>query len=113
MKKLISLVAILCLIGCATYQKPPQQNFVKVLGVTAKGDTILIDINSLRPRVYNNYYYDTWNRYPYNNNYWNPPVIINRPNVVRPNPKPRPNPPVGNTPKPKPIEKPNQNPKRN
>lgn len=112
MKKLISLAAILCLIGCATYQKPPQQNFIKVLGVTAKGDTILVDINSLRPRIYNNYYYDNGiNRYP-NNRYWNnPPVIINYPPVVRP--KPRPNPPVSNPPISKPIEKPNKNPKRN
>ena len=96
MKKLISLVAILCLIGCATYQKPPQQNFVKVLGVTTEGDTILIDIN--------------WNRYPYNNYYWNPPVIINTP-------KPKPNRPTINRPRPnynsKPIEKPNKNPKKN
>ena len=110
MKKLMGLVAILCLIGCATYQKPPQQNFVKVLGVTAEGDTILIDINSLRPRVYNNYYYDNWNRYPYNNYYWNPPVIINTP-------KPKPNRPTINRPRPnynsKPIEKPNKDPKKN
>ena len=42
--------------GCAPTQRI-DYNFVKVLGVTVEGDTILIDVNSLRPRVYNNYYY--------------------------------------------------------
>jgi hypothetical protein len=92
MKKIfLTLFILLSLGACASYTPSIQNNFVKVLGVTAEGDTILIDVNSLRPKVYNNYYYDTWNRYPYNNYYWNPPVIIqtpkpkpNRPNISRP-----------------------------
>ena len=94
--------------GCASTQRI-DYNFVKVLGVTVEGDTILIDVNSLRPRVYNNYYYDSGiNRYPYNN-YWNtPPVIIQqpRPSPIRPVIIPKP-------PKPRPINKPNKNPKKN
>ena len=78
----------------------------KVLGVTPQGDTILIDVNSLRPKVYNNYYYDNGiNRYPYNYNYYNTPPVIIRPV----NPKPRPTKPVVTPPSftaPKPITKP-------
>ena len=91
--------------GCASTQRI-DYNFVKVLGVTVEGDTILIDVNSLRPRVYNNYYYDNGiNRYPYNYNYYNTPPVIIRPV----NPKPRPTKPVVISPSftaPKPITKP-------
>mgnify|MGYP000896088051 CR=1 FL=1 len=91
--------------ACAPTQRI-DYNFVKVLGVTVEGDTILIDVNSLRPRVYNNYYYDNGiNRYPYNYNYYNTPPVIIRPV----NPKPRPTKPVVTPPSftaPKPITKP-------
>ena len=94
--------------ACAPTQRI-DYNFVKVLGVTVEGDTILIDVNSLRPRVYNNYYYDNGiNRYPYNN-YWNAqPIIIQQPKPapIRPVIIPKP-------PKPRPINKPNKNPKKN
>ena len=104
MKKLLVLLVLLFIMGCASFRPSTKYNFVKVLGVTPEGDTILIDVNSLRPKIYNNYYYDNGiNRYPYNNYYWNPPVIINTP-------KPKPNRPTINRPRPtinaKPIEKP-------
>ena len=71
MKKI--LVLILLITSCATHKT--EYTFVKVLGITPEGDTILIDVNSLRPKIYNNYYRH------YNNNYarpyfYNPPVII-------------------------------------
>ena len=98
MKKLIGLLVFVFIVGCASYQTQTDYNFVKVLGVTVEGDTILIDVNSLRPKVYYNYYYDN-NRYPYNNQfYYNPPIIIkppstkpNRP-IIKPIVKPRKNP---------------------
>lgn len=106
MKKLVLLLFVIISLGaCASYSPSIKNNFVKVLGVTAEGDTILIDVNSLRPKVYNNYYYDNnWNRYPYNNYYWNPPVIIQTP-------KPKPNRPTINTPRPNistPINRPSK-----
>ena len=45
MKKILVLLFILLIYGCASTQ--PSSNFVKVLGVTSAGDTILIDVNSL------------------------------------------------------------------
>ena len=92
MRNILVLLFIFILYGCISTQ--PKVTFVKVLGVTIEGDTILIDVNSLRPRVYNNYYYrNGYNQYPYNYNYYNnPPVVIrpykpkpNRPIVVTPN----------------------------
>ena len=89
MRKILVLLFILLIYGCASTQ--PSLTFVKVLGVTSAGDTILIDVNSLRPRVYNNYYryYDNNFNKPY---YYNPPVIIrpyppkpNIPNIITPN----------------------------
>jgi len=94
MKYILSLFAILSIIiitSCATTHEP--FHFVKVLGVTHAGDTVLIDINSLRPRVYNTYQYR--NSVPYYN--YIPlspqfiirptrPVIIPTPPVVRPTP---------------------------
>ena len=87
MKKLIILFLVtLFTASCGSYY--PQSSapsFIKVLGITHEGDTILIDVNSLRPKVYNNYYYNNDYR-PYYSHY-NPPVIIrphsnqsNRPN---------------------------------
>jgi len=94
MKYILLLFAILSIIiitSCATTHEP--FHFVKVLGVTHAGDTVLIDINSLRPRVYNTYQYR--NSVPYYN--YIPlspqfiirptrPVIIPTPPVVRPTP---------------------------
>jgi len=106
MKESLVVLVLLSIISCASYQPSTEYNFVKVLGVTPQGDTILIDVNSLRPKVYNNYYYDNGiNRYPYNYNYYNTPPVIIRPV----NPKPRPTKPVAPPPSftaPKPITKP-------
>mgnify|MGYP003677531747 FL=1 len=75
MKKLLLL--LLLITSCATHKT--EYTFVKVLGITPTGDTILIDVNSLRPRIYNNYYRHYDNNYarPY---FYNPPVIIRQPN---------------------------------
>lgn len=94
MKETLVVLVLLSIMSCASYQPSTEYNFVKVLGVTTQGDTILIDVNSLRPKVYNNYIYrNGYNQYPYN--YWNnPPVIIrpynkpNRPIVTPPTNKP-------------------------
>ena len=51
MKKI--LILLLLITSCATHKT--EYTFVKVLGITPTGDTILIDVNSLRPRIYNNY----------------------------------------------------------
>jgi hypothetical protein len=105
MEKFLVVLVLLFIVGCASYQPSTEYNFVKVLGVTVEGDTILIDINSLRPKIYNNYYYrNDYNRYPYNYNYWNnPPVIIRPPN--KPN-RPVITLPTNNPPISKPIPKP-------
>ena len=96
MKKLLLLLLLIS--SCATHKT--EYTFVKVLGVTHAGDTVLIDVNSLRPRVYNTYQYR--NSVPYYN--YIPltpqfiirptrPVIIPTPPVVRPTPiKPIPTP---------------------
>ncbi len=55
------------LVSCGTY-RPAPQNTIKVLAVTSQGDTIQLDVNSLRPRVYQNIYHT----YPYYHNYWRP-----------------------------------------
>ena len=86
--------------SCASLTPAPS-NTIKVLAVTAEGDTIQLDVNSLRPRVYQNIYHT----YPYYHNYWRPspyygwgwnnyyytrpqgtrPNNVNIPNVVIPN----------------------------
>ena len=94
-------VAIVAFASCGTYTQAPK-NTVKVLAVTHEGDTIQLDVNSLRPRVYQNIYHT----YPYYHNYWRPssyywgapqyyytrprPVVVtpNIPNVTLPNTKP-------------------------
>jgi hypothetical protein len=82
MKKILVLLLILLMYGCASTQV--DFTLVKVLGVTSKGDTILIDVNSLRPKVYNNYYYrNSYNQHPYN--YYNTPPVIIRPYKPKPN----------------------------
>ena len=106
---MIFAIILFILVGCGSYPPSNEYNFVKVLGVTDKGDTILVDVDLLRPRVYNNYYYDNGinYRYPYNN--WNnlntPTIIIKPQRPIKPIPKPTINV--------KPIEKPRKNPKRN
>ena len=95
------VVAIVAFASCGTYTQAPK-NTVKVLAVTHEGDTIHLDVNSLRPRVYQNIYHT----YPYYHNYWRPssyywgapqyyytrprPVVVtpNIPNVTLPNTKP-------------------------
>ena len=95
------MVAIAAFASCGTYTQAPK-NTVKVLAVTHEGDTIQLDVNSLRPRVYQNIYHT----YPYYHNYWRPssyywgapqyyytrprPVVVtpNIPNVTLPNTKP-------------------------
>ncbi len=111
MRKILMLLVLLFIVGCASYQPSTDYTFVKVLGVTPEGDTILIDVNSLRPKIYNNYYYDNGiNRYP-NNRYWNNPPVIIRPSN-KPN-RPIITPPTSNPSISKPIEKPNKDPKKN
>jgi len=92
-KYLVTLIIIIFSINaCATYSPAPS-NTVKVLAVTSEGDTIQLDVNSLRPRVYQNIYYTDpiyYNRpYPYYNG-WNSHIFnYNKPNViVKPNIKP-------------------------
>ena len=96
-------VAIVAFASCGTYTQAPK-NTVKVLAVTHEGDTIQLDVNSLRPRVYQNIYHT----YPYYHNYWRPSpyygtwgwgnyyytrprpavTVPNIPNVTLPNTKP-------------------------
>ena len=100
-KIVLYVVAIAAFASCGTYTQAPK-NTVKVLAVTHEGDTIQLDVNSLRPRVYQNIYHT----YPYYHNYWRPssyywgapqyyytrprPVVVtpNIPNVTLPNTKP-------------------------
>ena len=97
------MVAIAAFASCGTYTQAPK-NTVKVLAVTHEGDTIQLDVNSLRPRVYQNIYHT----YPYYHNYWRPSpyygtwgwgnyyytrprpavTVPNIPNVTLPNNKP-------------------------
>ena len=95
-KYLVTLIIIVISINaCATYSPAPY-NTVKVLAVTAEGDTIQLDVNSLRPRVYQNIYYSDphyYNRpFPYYNGWnsqiwnYNKPQVIIKPNINRPKP---------------------------
>jgi len=100
--KIVLYVAVIAAFvsSCASLTPAPS-NTIKVLAVTAEGDTIQLDVNSLRPRVYQNIYHT----YPYYHNYWRPspyygwgwnnyyytrpqgtrPNNVNIPNVVIPN----------------------------
>jgi len=79
----MSLIWLIILGSCSVTHEP--FHFKKVIGITHSGDTVLIDVNSLRPKIYNTYQYN--NTIPYYNNIpYNPQVII-RP-VVRPKPRP-------------------------
>ena len=102
-KIVLYVVAIAAFASCGTYTQAPK-NTVKVLAVTHEGDTIQLDVNSLRPRVYQNIYHT----YPYYHNYWRPSpyygtwgwgnyyytrprpavTVPNIPNVTLPNNKP-------------------------
>ena len=100
-KIVLYVVVIVAFASCGTYTQAPK-NTVKVLAVTHEGDTIQLDVNSLRPRVYQNIYHT----YPYYHNYWRPssyywgapqyyytrpkPVVVtpNVPNVTIPATKP-------------------------
>ena len=95
------VVAIVAFASCGSYTQAPK-NTIKVLAVTHEGDTIQLDGNSLRPRVYQNIYHT----YPYYYNYWHPSsyyvgapyyyytrprpavTVPNIPNVTLPNTKP-------------------------
>jgi len=83
------VVAFAVFASCGSF-KPAPSNTIKVLAVTAEGDTIQLDVNSLRPRVYQNIYHT----YPYYHNYWRPsPYYVwgwnnyyyTRPQGARPN----------------------------
>ena len=61
------MAVIAAFASCGTYTQAPK-NTIKVLAVTHEGDTIQLDVNSLRPRVYQNSHHT----YPYYYNYWQP-----------------------------------------
>jgi len=62
-----AIVLIALAVSCRTYKQAPEKT-IKVLAVTSEGDTIQLDVNSLRPRVYQTIYHN----YPYYYNYWRP-----------------------------------------
>lgn len=61
------IVLLALIVSCGSYRQAPE-NTIKVLAVTSEGDTIQLDVNSLRPRVYQTIYHN----YPYYYNYWRP-----------------------------------------
>jgi len=83
------IVLVALTVSCKSYKQAPEDT-IKVLAVTSQGDTIQLDVNSLRPRVYQNIYYN----YPYYYNYWRPSPFYFGSNyyyqgsVVRPNYRP-------------------------
>tara|TARA_R100001198_G_C5233889_1_gene212392 strand:+ start:2099 stop:2485 length:387 start_codon:yes stop_codon:yes gene_type:complete len=79
----MSMFWLIILNSCSVTHEP--FHFRKVIGITHSGDTVLIDVNSLRPKIYNTYQYN--NTIPYYNNIPYTPQVIIRP-VVRPKPKP-------------------------
>ena len=67
--KIVLYVAVIAaLVSSCASLTPAPSNTIKVLAVTAEGDTIQLDVNSLRPRVYQNIYHT----YPYYHNYLRP-----------------------------------------
>ena len=84
-----AIVLIALIVSCGTYRQAPE-NTIKVLAVTSEGDTIQLDVNSLRPRVYQTIYHS----YPYYYNYWRPSPFYFGSNyyyqgsVIRPNYRP-------------------------
>ena len=77
----MSMIWLIILGSCSVTHEP--FHFRKVIGITHSGDTVLIDVNSLRPKIYNTYQYN--NTIPYYNNIPYTPQVIIRP-VVRPKP---------------------------
>ena len=83
------IVILALIVSCGSYRQAPE-NTIKVLAVTSEGDTIQLDVNSLRPRVYQTIYHT----YPYYYNYWRPSPFYFGSNyyyqgsVVRPNYRP-------------------------
>ena len=83
------IVLLALIVSCASYRQAPE-NTIKVLAVTSEGDTIQLDVNSLRPRVYQTIYHS----YPYYYNYWRPSQFYFGSNyyyqgsVIRPNYRP-------------------------
>ena len=83
------IVLLALIVSCASYRQAPE-NTIKVLAVTSEGDTIQLDVNSLRPRVYQTIYHS----YPYYYNYWRPSPFYFGSNyyyqgsVIRPNYRP-------------------------
>jgi len=84
-----AVVVTALIVSCGSYRQAPEDT-IKVLAVTSKGDTIQLDVNSLRPRVYQTIYHT----YPYYYNYWRPSPFYFGSNyyyqgsVVRPNYRP-------------------------
>ena len=54
---ILTLIVLLGFLSSCTSLRPAPSNTIKVLAVTAEGDTIQLDVNSLRPRVYQNIYH--------------------------------------------------------
>ena len=79
----MSMIWLIILGSCSLTHEP--FHFRKVIGITHSGDTVLIDVNSLRPKIYNTYQYN--NTIPYYNNIPYSPQVIIRP-LVRPKPRP-------------------------
>ena len=83
------IVVLALIVSCGSYRQAPEDT-IKVLAVTSEGDTIQLDVNSLRPRVYQTIYHT----YPYYYNYWRPSPLYFGSNyyyqgsVVRPNYRP-------------------------
>lgn len=115
-KNIVLIIGIVIVTSCAPTLEP--YHFEKVIGITYAGDSILIDVNSLRPRIYNNTYHYNNNTVPY---YYRPylPQLIIKPNSIsntnsNHNPKPvivKPNiviPSASNKPIVSPSNKPNK-----
>ena len=110
------IVLLALIVSCGSYRQAPE-NTIKVLAVTSEGDTIQLDVNSLRPRVYQTIYHS----YPYYYNYWRPSPFYFGSNyyyqgsVIRPNYRPTSGSGSNNvspnvsTPSSKPIVKPSSN----
>ena len=80
---LFMILFLIIVSSCSVTHEP--FHFRKVIGITHSGDTVLIDVNSLRPKIYNTYQYN--NTIPYYNNIPYSPQVIIRP-LVRPKPRP-------------------------
>jgi len=63
-------VVVTALIASCNSYRTAVKDTIKILAVTSAGDTIQLDVNSLRPRVYQIIYY----RYPYyySSHHWRP-----------------------------------------